>query len=292
MTPLTLLLAALAVAGQRPIAGPQTPSPVLPVAAPVQAPPVEARYILGPQDQLRITVYDEADLTAVYRVDADGMISFPLVGRLPAGGLTLAEFQNRLTTMLAAGYIRNPQVRVEIDQFKSQSVYVIGEVRTPGKISMTTGTMTVIEALAIAGSPTSAASNEVIVVHPRRPNSTGSLPPADAEKDGDTTHINRKDLELGRAGHEIVLHDGDIINVPLAQRFYITGQVKNAGYYVLDPGMTIQQAIALAGGLTDRGSDRGITASRMKNGKLSDVSLKLEDKVQASDTIMIRPRFF
>ena len=61
--------------------------------------------------------------------------------------------------------------------------------------------------------------------------------------------------------------DGDIINVPKAQMFYITGQVRNGGPFVLDPGMTVQQAIALAGGLTDRGSDRGITVTRMVNGK-------------------------
>src|SRR4030095_10125863 len=105
----------------------------------------------------------------MYRVDADGSISFPLIGRVHAVGATLSELQQRITAMLAAGYIRHPAGRVQGNQYKSQFVYVIGEVRAPGKITMTGTAMTLLEALALAGSPTSSASNEVIVVHPSRP---------------------------------------------------------------------------------------------------------------------------
>jgi protein involved in polysaccharide export with SLBB domain len=165
--------------------------------------------------------------------------------------------------MLSAGYIRNPQVRVEVNQYKSQFVYVIGEVRAPGKITMTGTTMTLLEALALAGSPTSSASNEVIVVHPNRPNAGNAQPGTDVE--GARITVNRKDLELGKAGQDIVLQDGDIINVPSAQHFYITGMVRNPGTFVLDPGMSIQQAIALAGGLNER-ADRRIKISRSVGG--------------------------
>ena len=89
-----------------------------------------------------------------------------------------------------------------------------------------------------------------------------------------------------------MLQDGDIINVPVAQHFYISGMVRNPGYYVLDPGMTVHQAIALAGGLNERGSDRRINVNRLVNGKLAEVAVNLEDKVQANDTINIPSRFF
>ena len=237
-------------------------------------------YVIGPQDQIRITVFDEPDLTNAYRVDDSGAITFPMVGRIVAGGLTLSEFQDRLRTQLAAGYLRNPQIRIDIDQFKSQSVMVVGEVRTAGKIPMTGPSMTLLEALVAAGSPTAQASNEIIVRH--RPTEVG--------KDGEEIRINRKDLELGKK--DVSLRDGDIINVPTAQRFYMEGFVKNPGYYVLDPGMTIEQAIALAGGLSDRGSDRRLKAKRLVNGKLVDVPVELEDKVQPNDTINIPSRFF
>src|SRR5207302_240225 len=119
------------------------------------------------------------------------------------------------------GFLRNPQVRVEINQYKSQFVYVIGEVRAPGKIPMTGSTMTLLEALALAGSPTSNASNEIIVVHPSRPTPVVASPGNDIE--GARVSVNRKDLELGKAGQDVVLQDGDIINVPSAQHFYISG---------------------------------------------------------------------
>ena len=174
------------------------------------------RYVIGPQDNLSINVTDEMDLSGKYRVDTDGTLTFPYLGRVPVAGLTLEDLQSRLTSLLKAGYIKNPQVRVEVDQYKSRSVLVIGEVRTPGKVTMTGTTMTLLEALALAGSPTANASNEVIVVHPAK----RVIGAAAGDLEGERLTVNRKDLELGKTGQDVVLQDGDIINVPVAQRFY------------------------------------------------------------------------
>src|SRR5204863_4483258 len=137
-------------------ATPYVPEFVIPAQqdAPGQAPSTAAianSYKIGLNDEIKITVFDEPDLSMMYRVDADGSLSFPFIGRVQAAGTTLAELQRRITTMLAAGYIKNPQVRVEINQYKSQFVYVIGEVRAPGKITMTGTRMKLHEALALAG---------------------------------------------------------------------------------------------------------------------------------------------
>ena len=273
-------------------ATPYVPEFVIPAQGEVsgQAPSTANIYKIGLNDEIKITVFDEPDLSMMYRVDADGSLSFPFIGRVQAAGTTLAELQRRITTMLAAGYIKNPQVRVEINQYKSQFVYVIGEVRAPGKITMTGTRMTLLEALALAGSPTAGASNEVIVVHPLRAETDPRKAGADSE--GTRISVNRKDLELGKAGQDVVLQDGDIINVPSAQHFYITGMVRNPGTYVLDLGITVQQAIGVAGGLNDRGSDRRLKISRLVNGKLTEVGVDLEDKLQAGDTLMISGRFF
>jgi len=272
------------------------PAPVQPASQATATTPTSTtgeRYVIGPQDNLSITVVDEAELTGKFRVDNDGTFTFPYLNRVQAAGLSLEELQAQLTMLLRNGQIlRNPQVRVEVDQYKSRSVFVIGEVRVPGKITMSGTTLTVLEALAQAGSATANASNEIIVVHPSKP---GTLPASGvpgADIQGERITLNRRDLELGNAGRDIVLQDGDIINVPVAQRFYIYGMVRNPGTYVLDPGMTLQQAIALAGGLTDRGSDRRIKAKRLINGKVTEVSLQLEDKILANDTIDIPSRFF
>jgi len=248
-----------------------------------QAPsaPTES-YVIGPQDNLSIIVTDENDLTGKYRVDTDGTISMPYLQRVPVAGLTLAEAQVKITTLLQAGYIKNPQVRVEVDQFKARSVIVNGEVRSPGKVTLPGTTISLLEALILAGSPTANAANEVIVIHPPKP----------GEPPGEPITVNRRELELGRAGREVVLQDGDIVNVPQAKRFYISGFVKNPGYYVLDVGTTVSQAIVLAGGLSDRGSDRRIRVNRVVDGKTLELPIELEDKVQPNDEIKIRARIF
>jgi polysaccharide export outer membrane protein len=279
MTVLASCVLALATLSQAPSA-PAAARPAAPQApVPNQAAEPSSGYRIGAQDTILITVVDEPELTGKFPVDADGMFSYPYLNRVKAAGLTAAELQGQLVTQLKAGYLRNPQVRVEVDQFRSQSVMIVGEVRQAGKIPMTGPTMTLLEALVLAGSPTAQASNEIIVRHR-----------AVDGREAEEIRVNRRDLELGKS--DVVLRDGDIINVPSAQRFYVDGQVRNPGFYVLDPGMTVQQAIALAGGLTERGSDRGITATRIVNGKSTEVSVRLDDKVQANDTIRIRQRFF
>ena len=255
-------------AAQTPVSSPQRPAVI-----------ASSNYRIGPQDQLLITVVDEPELTGKFPVDSDGMFSYPYLNRVRAAGMTAEELQNQIATLLRNGYLRSPQIRVEIDQFRSQSVMVIGEVRQAGKIPMTGATMTLLEALVASGSPTAQASSEIIVRHRA----------ADG-KEAEEIRVNRKDLELGKS--DVMLRDGDIINVPSAQRFYMDGYVRTPGTYVLDPGLTIQQAIALAGGLTERGSDRGITATRLIKAKAVEVPVKMDDKVQPNDTIHIRPRFF
>ena len=273
---ISLLLATMLMQrAPAPVAAPQQPAPA--GRAVSEAP----RYLIGAGDMLKITTLDEAELTGNFRVDSDGSISFPYLNRIQAAGLTLAEIQAKIRAGLAAGYIRNPQVRVEIESYKSQSVMVGGEVRSPGKVQLT-GTMTVLEALAQAGSPTTAASSEATIARKR---------PGAETADAEVIRINWKDLQLGK-GSDVVLLDGDVLTVPKARMFYVAGHVRNGGTFVLEPGMTVQQAIALAGGLTERGSDRRITASRLMKGKLTDVGLKLEDRVMPDDVITVGQRLF
>lgn len=256
--------------GGQPKSDPSTP------AAPAEG------YVIGAQDNLSITVSDEPELTSKYRVDSDGTITMTYLSRVPLAGLSLAEAQEKITAMLKAGFLVNPQVRIEVDQFKARSVMVMGEVRTPGKVNLVGTSMSLLEALALAGSPTQNASNDVLVMHP----------PKLGEKAPDAVTVNRRDLELGKVGRDITLQDGDIVNIPIAKRFYISGFVKNPGSFVLDSGTTVSQAIILAGGLADRGSDRRIRIGRVLNGKSVDIDAEMDDKVLPNDEIKIRSRFF
>ncbi|HEY7792058.1 MAG TPA: polysaccharide biosynthesis/export family protein [Vicinamibacterales bacterium] len=282
----SVLLLAVSAPPPAGTAGAQTPSPA---AAP--AVPADSDYVIGAHDVLNVTVFGEPDLSGPFRVDGDGTITYPLVGRVPASGTTARSLEDRLRTLLTNGYLKDPQVRVEVEQYRSQSVFVIGEVREPGRYPLT-GDMTLIEALAAAGSMSGTAGSEVLVVH-----STHKTPPAGpvvpgADQTAEVTHVNITDLQTGRMSSNVMLHDGDTIFVPKAQTFYITGQVKNPGAYVLQPDMTVLQAISLAGGLTDRGSNRRIKVVRFVNGRKHEIEMDLTDRVQAGDTVVVPQRFF
>jgi polysaccharide export outer membrane protein len=272
----------------------QTPVPTAPASsppastAPVQTPAVVERtfnpadsYVIGPQDELLITVHGEPELTSKYRVDEGGFVSFPYIERIVAGGATVPQFQERLRTALTE-FIRNPQVRVTVESYRSQSVMVSGAVRAPQKVAITGTFTSLLEVLAIAGSPTADASNEIVVTR-----KTGT-----PEKPGEVQEfrIDRRALETGRV--EFTLRDGDFVSVPLADKFYIDGQVRNPGTFVLDVGMTIQQAIALAGGLTDRGSTRSIKVKRLVSGRGVEIELRPDDRVMPNDQITIGQRLF
>ena len=274
---LTLALLAAQTAGQTPA---QRPPPADPAAQTAQP-----NYQIGPQDELRITVFDAENLTGVYRVDDDGFITFPLIGRITVGGLTPGAAQEQVRRMLMNGYIRNPQVRVDVQEYKSQSIFVSGEVRAPAEIRMTGG-MTLLKALAQAGSPLSSASSELTIARQKKATGTAGGTP-----DSEVIRVNWRDLQTGKA-NDVALQDGDVVFVPKAQTFFIQGYVRNGGSYVLEPGTTVEQAIALAGGLTERGTNRGIKATRLVNAKSVEVSLNLSDKVQPGDVITIKQRLF
>jgi polysaccharide export outer membrane protein len=270
--------------GQRGTPAAQT-VPAAPPAVDAAAAQALPNYQIGPQDELRITVYDADGLTGVYRVDDDGFITFPLLGRIPVAGTTLAATQEQIRLLLKNGYIRNPQVRVDVQEYKSQSVFVSGEVRAPAEIRMTGG-MTLLKALAQAGSPLSSASSELTIARQKKPGASAAGGEAT-----EVIRVNWRDLQTGRA-NDVALQDGDVIFIPKAQTFFIQGYVRNGGSYVLEPGTTVEQAIALAGGLTERGTNRGIKATRIVDGKTVEVSLSLSDKVQAGDVITIKQRLF
>lgn len=248
-----------------------------------------SEYAVGPLDVLTITVYGEADLSRRYTVDADGTIDFPFIGRTKAGGLTLRELGDAIAKRLASGFLVNPQVSVEVAEYRSKAVFIVGEVRSPGSYPVK-GNMSLVEALALAG-PTGTASSEVIVVHPDPDRKDGGPLMPDAEG-ARSVRVNIKELQSGRLSQNVQLQDGDTIFVPKAETFFVTGHVRSPGSYVYEPGMTVLQAIALAGGLSDRGSRRGMKVLRVSGGKQVEIDVKETDLIKAGDTLLIRQRFF
>jgi polysaccharide export outer membrane protein len=249
-------------------------------------------YVIGAQDVLAITSYDQADLSGRFSVEADGTFTFPLIGRVKAGGLTLRAMEAELKRRLKdEGYFRNPQITVSIDQYKSQKIFIVGEVRAPGAYQLS-GDMSLIEALARAGSMLPSASGEALIVHlaPGQNLADALSTPQNASN---IARVNLKDLENGILSQNAVLRDGDTIVVPRAQSVYVFGQVKNPGAYPLQQtDTTVLQALSLAGGVTESAATNRIKIIRMENGKKQEVRVKLGDLVKPGDTIIIAERYF
>jgi len=269
-----------------PVAAQAPPAPTAPVA------PVVTDYVVGPQDVLTITSYDQNDLSGRFSVEADGTFTYPLIGRVKAGGLTLRQVEAQVKKQLKdGGFFNNPQITVAVDQYKSQKIFINGEVRVPGTYLLS-GNMNLVEALARAGSTLPSASGEAVIVHPSNQNVTGSVLP-NQENAESIVRVNLRDLENGVFSQNAVLRDGDTIFVPRAESVYVFGQVKNPGAYPLQQkNTTVLQALSLAGGVTDRGSTARIDIVRIVNGEKKELRVKLGDPVKPGDTIIVHERFF
>lgn len=250
-------------------------------------------YVIGPQDVLTIAVFDQADLGGKYAVELDGSFTFPLIGRVQAGGMTIRDFEVELKKKLADGFFRNPQVTVAIEQYRSQRVFVTGEVRNPGTYALT-GDMTLIEALARAGSTTQFASDEVVVVRGGKGAAEPAAVGTDVEETGrETLRFNLKDLQTGAANSlNIDVRDGDTVYVAKAELVYVFGQVKTPGSYPIKSDTTVLQALSLAGGVTPQGAMNRTRIVRFVDGEKKEVRVELSDRVQPGDTVMVPERFF
>ena len=248
-------------------------------------------YVVGPQDVLTITSYDQADMSGKFTVETDGTFTYPLIGRVTAGGLTLRGLEGAIKKQLKDdGYFRNPQITVAVDTYKSQKVFVVGEVRSPGTYPLS-GNINLVEVLARAGSTLPTASGEAVIVHAGENASGPTMPPNDDDRD--LVRVNLRDLENGTFTKNAALRDGDTVFVPRAQSVYVFGQVKNPGAYSLQQqNTTVLQALSLAGGISDRGSSTRIQIIRIVNGEKKEIKVKLTDVVVPGDTVVVRERFF
>lgn len=259
--------------------------------APAQSPTTNPTYVVGPTDVLSIRVFDEPTLSCDCTVDADGSITFPLVGRVEIGGKTLRETETILTTLLRKDYVRRAQVSVEVKNYRSRSIYVLGEVRQPGKYAID-NEVTLLEVIANAGSLTPAAGNTIVIRRQKDPRAPVTGPADPGQDTGiEIMRISYDDLREGRKLSNISLQDGDTLFVPEAERFYVNGFVRTPGTYVLKPNMTVEQAVAVAGGLTERGTFRRLKIIRKdKNGHETEIDAKTTDLVKPNDIIKISQR--
>jgi polysaccharide biosynthesis/export protein len=252
-------------------------------------PSAQTEYLIRPLDVLTISVTNQPALTNKYVVDDDGTLVFPLLGRVPAAGLTDAALRNELRRRLEAGFLADPQVRIVVE--RRSRVFVFGGVAAPGMYDVTDAT-TLIEVLARAGYGSAA---EVLIIRneqakaPARPDNPGV---------GDVIRVNlrefEKDLQSGKLSRNVILQDGDTVFVPRGDpnRIYVSGQVRNPGAYSIPAGTTLLQALTLAGGPSERASLGRLRIVRLVDGEQKTIDAELDQVVQPGDTIVVPERYF
>jgi polysaccharide biosynthesis/export protein len=262
--------------------------------APPQSPAPADDYLVGPQDVLNLTVFNDDTLSRpALVVDTDGTIDCPYVGRQKVSGMTTRQIEEMLRRLLGlrrddqgkviGGYLTNPNINISVKDFRSQRVNVMGAVRNPGYVELQ-GDPTLTRALSQAGYPTPESGSYVQITHEEAPHA-GTTPEASQER------VPRQEIENGRASR-IRLRPGDSVFVPPADKFFISGEVKTVGQLVLSLDTTVQQAIIMAGGVTDRANKNRVRIRRVVDGKTLDVKAKDSTIVLPGDTIIVGRRIF
>jgi polysaccharide biosynthesis/export protein len=251
-----------------------------------------ADYIIGPSDILQVTVFGQEKLSGKFTVASDGTFAYPSGDRVRAGGLTVQAVENDIRTRLAKDYLRDPKVSVIVDTVRSQFVTVAGAVRTPRMLEYTRA-MSIQEALTMAGGPAESAGTEVLIIRSNNAGSdTGQLETTGLANGATQIRIDLPKLQTGDVSQNIQLQSGDQVLVQVAGKVFVQGKVVRVGEIPYRRGMTVNQAITLAGGPTEFGSTRGIEIQRTVNGELKKMKAKLTDAVNSGDTIVVKPRAF
>ncbi|GAB2886839.1 hypothetical protein GCM10027046_13950 [Uliginosibacterium flavum] len=241
-----------------------------------------SEYQLGPGDIIKITVFQNPDLTTEARVSEASMITFPLVGSVQVGGLSVQAAELRIAKALKdGGFVQQAQVNVLPVQIRGSQVAVLGQVNRPGRFPLETSNTRLSDMLAIAGGISNAGSDVVLI--------TGVRSGKAFRKTVDIASMYLN----GNTADDILLAGGDTLYVHRAPMFFIYGEVQRPGTFRVERDMTLMQGLATGGGLTLRGTQRGITVHRRNaEGKVSSFKPGMDDKLQADDVIYVQESLF
>jgi polysaccharide export outer membrane protein len=252
-----------------------------PSATAASAPKPEA--VLGAGDVVKITVFQQPDLTVDGgRISEANQINFPLLGNVVIGGLSVSAAELKIAKLLRdGGFVLRPQVTIQVGQIRSSVISVLGQVAKPGRYPIETVGAKVSEMIAVAGGVVPGGADVVTLVGTRngRP----------IKLDIDLPAI----LQSGKNELDLQVENGDIIYADRAPSAYIYGEVQRPGMFKLERGMTLMQALAQSGGLTARGTQRGIKVHRRDaNGNVVIMDIGMNDPVGRDDVIYVKESLF
>jgi polysaccharide export outer membrane protein len=251
----------------------------------------QGAYRVGVGDVLKVEAFQHQEISGEFQVEEEGAISYPLLGHVPVSALSISEISRLLEEMLERDYYVDVQLQVEVAEYRSQPVTVLGEVQRPGTYYLK-GKSTLTQVLSDAGG-IRATAGPTVELRRLVGNSTN--------RSTEVLTFNTRDLLSGQEGTEFEIKTGDVISVSAKQLYFISGEVERPGQYEIARGLTLMQAISQAGGVTKfasqgvelhreaQGQEKQILTfdlSRIRKGKRPD------EPIQAGDVIIIKRRFF
>ena len=270
----TALLAALLLLGSGSLAQAQT-------QAQAQAGATN-EYRLGSGDVVRISVFQNPELTLETRVTEAGIVSYPLLGTVRIGGQTVTAAEKLIADGLRNGnFVKSPQVTMVVLQVRGNQASVLGQVNRPGRYPLEVADMRLTDLLAMAGGTAANGADTVVL--------TGTRNGQPLRTVVDLPAI----FAAGGQANNITIVNGDTVWVDRQPLVYIYGEVQRPGPMRLERDMTLMQALATGGGLTQRGTDKGIRVHRKaEGGAVQVMEAKMDEKMRDGDVVFVRESLF
>jgi polysaccharide export outer membrane protein len=236
---------------------------------------------LGAGDALKISVFGNPDLSLETKVSEAGSITFPLIGDVNIGGLSTADAEKKISGLLTGGgFLRKAEVNILVTELQSQQVSILGQVLHPGRYPVS-GKRSVTDMLAVAGGVGPEGGDTATIVRIRNGKTTKQVVNL-------VEMIQSADMKTN-----LELSNGDVVYVERAPKFYIYGEVQHPGGYKLERNMTVIQALSIGGGLTPRGTQRGMRIKRRDaKGNLQEIDAKQDETLQADDVVYVKESLF
>jgi polysaccharide export outer membrane protein len=247
-------------------------------------------YTVGPEDVLDIRVWDNEDLNRTIEVSQVGTFTFPLIGKVHADGLSAFELENLIEKKLADGYIIAPQVTVDVKEYQSQKVFLLGEVKRPGSYVLKRKTH-ILELISKAGGFTDMAGRTIKIVRPKSPKQSGEQL-SSGEEESEIITLDLDKFKADSAYDTFIVASGDHIYVNEVTRIFVIGEVERPGEYEWERGLTVRQVISLAGGPTQMAALKRTKIIRVINGKEQEIKVRMDDLITPDDIVKVPGRYF
>jgi polysaccharide biosynthesis/export protein len=243
---------------------------------------VPTEYRLGAGDVVRITVFQNPDLTLESRVTEAGFVSYPLLGQVKIGALTVGQAEKLIADGLRSGnFVRQPQVSLLVVQVRGNQASVLGQVNRPGRFPIEIADLRLTDLLASAGGIAPGGADVIVLV--------GSRNGRPYRKVVDLPAMFRDQARED----DVFISNGDTVYVDRAPIAYIYGEVQRPGAVRLERGMTVMQALATGGGLTQRGTEKGMRVHRRgADGKVQVIQPSMDESLRDGDVVYVRESLF